>query len=224
VTYRLVMLTHGGDRNTAMLRNTLASFEEFVTPKPMHRVLIEDGPKKEKLEWRGRRYWTEEPEGFCRASARAWDIASLPGVEFVYWLEHDFLHKRNVDLEQIAEVLAYQPLISQMSLMRQPCNERELRAGGVVAADREAFVPKIVAGSKRDPQRRLAWLEHGLYWTTNPSLFRRDLTGRFDWPAVGEECEGHHSIQLRREGYSFGVWGEGEPWVEHVGERTGFGY
>jgi hypothetical protein len=31
-------------------------------------------------------------------------------------------------------------------------------------------------------------------------------------------------MDLRELGFDFAVWGSGEPWVEHVGVRTGFGY
>lgn len=221
--YRLIVITHGGDATTEMLKTTLAAFQEMVTPQPAERILIEDGPTKEDLDWRGVRFWTERSMGFCVTAARAWEVAAAPGVPLVYWMEHDFVHTRPVYLEQMAEVLHQHEMLAQMSLMRQPCNLIEEAAGGVVAVEPEAFAPRITQ-PKGIENVRLPWLEHGRYWTTNPSLFRRSLAASQSWPSVKAGCEGHHSISLRERGYSFGIWGGGEPWVTHIGERTGFGY
>jgi hypothetical protein len=219
VNYLLIVITHGGDKTLGMLRDTLASFEEMVTPKPRQRVLIEDGAKKS-IEWRGQRFWSVEPQGFCKTAALGWSIAGSSGVEFVYWLEHDFLHERPVNLADLALVLKRNRKVAQVSLMRQPVNLREIRAGGVVEADKGCFVPHRISENGGAPHR---WLEHGRYWTTNPSLFPTAIAREHPWPAV-QECEGHMGISLRQEGYSFAVWGDGRPWVKHVGERTGFGY
>lgn len=219
--YRLIVLTHDGDKTTPMLLDTLGSFEEMVTPKPTHRVLIEDGPRKEGIEeWHGSRIWGNVPGGFCQACELGWMEAAHPGVDYVFWLEHDFLFRRPVDLRELALGLSQNPLVSQMSLMRQAVNEREIRAGGVVGSlgGEGGFAPRFVQGD-----RRSMFLEQGIYWTTNPSLFPRKLAVEQPWPS-GPNCEGKLTIQLRQEGYSFGVWGSGEPWVSHVGERTGHGY
>ena len=220
--YRLIVVTHGGDEHTPMLQNTISSFEEMVTPAPTEKVLIEDGPKKLDLRWKGARFWSGEPRGFCHTAEMAWMTAAADtnGCEFAFWLEHDFMFRQPVDLRHLAMALDVRSKVAQMSLMRQPCNAEERKAGGVVALDPESFAPKIVV---RDKGPRLAWLEHGRYWTTNPSLFRCSLARDNEWPVVSE-CEGVHTIGLRQQGYSFGVWGDGRPWVEHVGERTGFGY
>lgn len=221
--YRLIVITHGADETTNMLLDTLAWFEEMVTPRPAERILIEDGPRKQDMEWRGSRFWSDRPLGFCVSAARAWECAAAPGVEWVYWLEHDFKHTRPVHLPDLAEALTLGGKVAQMSLMRQAVNPQEIRAGGVVEVEPDAFVPKLVV-SKRVERARLEWLEHGRYWTTNPSLFRREIAVENEWPSVKQECEGHHTIRLREQGYSFGIWGDGTPWVEHVGERSGFGY
>jgi len=224
VKYRLVVVTHGGDENTEMLLNTLASFEEMVHPKPTERVLIEDGARKVSMEhWRGGRLWSEVPQGFCKTAEMAWMAVAVPGCEWSFWLEHDFAFRRPVNLEDLVEVMVEEPALAQISLMRQPCNMEEILAGGVVAMTPEAFVPRITS-SKRTERERFLWLEHARYFTTNPSLIRREIAVAHEWPVAKRECEGHHSISLREAGYSFGIWGEGEPWVEHLGERTGFGY
>lgn len=218
--YRLIVVTHGGEETREMLGDTLASFAEMVTPSPAERVLIEDGPPKQ-MRWRGARLASSRPLGFCKTAEMAWMTAATAGVSWNFWLEHDFRFARPVDLEEMAEVLALNPEVAQMSLMRQPVNLLEIERGGVVGIEPDAFVPRISSTEKRN---RNVWLEHGRYWTTNPSLFHQSIPAEVPWPEVGSECEGHLTIALRQAGYSFGIWGEGEPWVEHVGERTGFGY
>lgn len=219
--YRLIVVTHGGDENTPMLRDTLASFMEMVTPKPAERILIEDGPRKAEMEdWRGARLWSGNPQGFCKTAEMAWMAAAGGDVPWTFWLEHDFMFTRPVYLEHMAEVLAQHPEVAQMSLLRQAVNPAEVKAGGVVEVEPDAFVPKITPTERG----RGVWLEHGRYWTTNPSLFARQIPLENPWPEEERQCEGHHSISLRSAGYSFGIWGQGEPWVEHVGERSGFGY
>ena len=209
--YRLVVLTHDGDRATKMLTATLRAFSEFVTPAPTDAVLVEDGTPKPATVWKARRLNTGGRVGFCAACRMAWQEARAPGVEYVYWLEHDFLHTRPVDLTDLAGVLIDEPYLAQVSLMRGPENRREIAAGGIRAASPEWF------------EERGEWMEQSAYWTTNPALFRRAVAEGIAWPD-GPECEGKLGIALRERGYTFGVWGNGEPWVEHVGVRTGHGY
>lgn len=68
------------------------------------------------------------------------------------------------------------------------------------------------------------WLQHRSYFTTNVNLMRRDFMVANPWPAYDERCEGRFGIDLVQAGYTFGVWGSGEPWTEHTGRRSGFGY
>lgn len=217
IPYRLIVITHGGDDTTPMLRDTLAAFEEMVTPEPTERVLIEDGIRKERFEWKGLRFTLEDSRGFCETARLAWGVAAAPGVKYVYWLEHDFLHLRPVNLGDLALVLETQH-IAQVSLMRQPVNEAE--GSGIADVRREEFVSHLLTMPKK--QRRI-WMEQAIYWTTNASLFRSELARNQAWPK-GPECEGKFGMQLRDQGYSFGVWGDGEPWILHVGERSGHGY
>lgn len=211
--YRLIVITHDGPRTAKLLASTLRAFAEFVTPAPTDAVLVEDGAPKPMTVWRARRLntGTDGPVGFCKTAAAAWAEAAQPGVDFVYWLEHDFLHTRPVDLSDLAGLLLDQPYLAQVSLMRGPENRQEIAAGSVRAAMADAF------------EEMPGWLEHDVYWTTNPALFRRAIPESNGWPD-GPECEGKLTIKLRERGFSFAVWGDGEPWVEHVGQRTGFGY
>lgn len=217
IPYRLIVITHGGDETTPMLRDTLAAFEEMVTPEPVESVLIEDGIRKERFEWDGLRFTIGDSVGFCEMMRLGWAVAAAPGVDYIYWLEHDFLHLKPVHLGDLALVLQ-DPLIAQVSLMRQPVNESE--GIGIANERRQEFVSHLLTLPK---QKRSLWMEQAIYWTTNPSLFRSELARKVELPK-GPECEGHLTALLREKGYSFGVWGDGESWIQHVGERTGHGY
>lgn len=217
MNYKLVVLTHG---NAEPLAETLESFASHVTPAPSSAYLHVDAEERvapvyaalqsvEECRWTVR--WRSRQVGFCEASTDCWQNAAEGDHEFVFWLEHDFLFSKPVDLEQLASVLDANSQLAQMALMRQPVNKTEWDAGGVVASRPGQFEP------------RGGWMEQRAYWTTNPSLFRRDFAAKHPWPEGGE-CEGRFGIALRELGYSFGMWGAGEAWVEHVGTRTGFGY
>lgn len=221
--YKLVVLTHG---DSEPLLNTLLSLSGQVWPHPTSAYMHLDGPT---AEGRVRAYaamevlnewnWTviedAHPVGFCRSCHAGWMNAVEGDHEFVLWQEHDLRYAKPVDLDQLASVLDANPQLAQMALMRQPINDAELAAGSVVASRPGQFEP------------RGGWMEQRSYWTTNVSLFSRRFAANNHWPVpsrVPRNCEGIFGIELREQGYSFGMWGSGEAWTEHVGIRTGWGY
>jgi hypothetical protein len=165
--------------------------------------------------------------GFGAAIASAWTrLATASTADYVFHLEADFVFTRPVDLADLVEVLDARPQLAQMALVRQAWNAQEQAAGGVIACHPESYHPA------RDDTGRL-WLEHTLFWTTNPSLYRRQLC-TLGWPD-GKQSEGHFTRQLLQDGMGavpgplvrFGYWGRTTdgPWVEHIGvERKGHGY
>jgi hypothetical protein len=155
-------------------------------------------------------------KGFCAATRAAWEHARWPGVEWVFWLEHDFLFKQYVDLRELAAVMEAREHLKQMALMREPVGA-EIEHGGFVPMHPGAYVGRAEGDAR--------WLETQRNWTTNPSLFPRSFAVENDWPTEAQ-CEGHFGFQVRERepDATFGLWGEGEPWVEHIGVRTGHGY
>lgn len=233
--YRLVVLTHG---DNATLARTLMSFLRHARPKPAHMVLVHDGMDLDFVRVGNAPaaitdhldvVTTSGPLGFCGATARAWEHAVAPGSEYVFWLEHDFVFTRNVDLAVIAEVLDANPALAQMALLRQPVNSDEIAAGGYLKQRPNYYTPRTTAVPMFDLEdaweEEMPWWEHRSYWTTNPSLFRREPLEARTWP-LAAQCEGLFGAQLLadRPDTSFGVWGDGQPWIEHIGKRDGFGY
>lgn len=219
MNYRLAVLTHG---RMSTLDETIDSFRANVTPAPAGTFIYADGIWTSlQREWTLRRQdgylFRSGPvaRGFCHATRALWDWVSEPGADYVFWLEHDFLFLRPVDLAPIARILdANLNDLAQVALCRGPANEAETAAGGLVASRPGEFEP---TGD--------GWLRHRSYFTTTPSLMRRAFMAANPFLYDGDpSCEGRYGAGLVERGYSFGLWGDGEEWVQHVGIRAGFGY
>lgn len=222
--YRLIVVTHG----RPCLRETLEAFRARVNPQPREVYVIVDGGQSDALDamtpWNAIPFYVErtEPRGFCCATARAWQMAAEPlgagadGPTHVFWLEDDFVVEREIDLMPLAVVLEVEEL-AQMALYRDPYSDEERMVGGYLNRPDRKYWPQRTLGHD--------WYRHDHYWTTNPSLFRREFAARNTWP-MGPECEGHFSLQLAELGLArYGVWGDGSRWVRHVASRDGgFGY
>lgn len=177
--------------------------------------------------YRGFRHLNAGPrQGFGGAIQAAWAyLAEHSECRWVFHLEQDFTFNRPVDLATMARALHDNPHLAQLALRRQPWNDHETAAGGVVEQHPDAYAEFHVAYG--------SWLEHRLFFTTNPSLYRRSLC-TVRWPDGGNS-EGHFTHQLLRDGtpevdgerLRFGYWGtrdSGEA-VAHIGhQRAGIGY
>lgn len=234
MNYRMAVLTHGADGTPA---EAITSFFSSTIPKPVDIMIYGDGPASRGPVERARLY-VEEREipaiyftgsrqaGFCDASAILWKLASqtpraddpLKLPAHVLWVEHDFRLHRELNLDPLAAVLASHAIygdaqVCQMSLMRDAVNDTERAAGGLYESR---------PGEYQDEGR---WLSQRSYFTTNPCLMSVEFMLKEHFPGDGgRACEGRFSIDLFRRGYRAGVWGDGEPWVTHVGTRTGVGY
>lgn len=217
--YALVLITHG---DAPWLYPTLKAFAELVDPRPAVRIAVVDGasashpPITPLGAWLGHVHG--EQLGFCAAAKSGWDAAVESDCEYVFWLENDFLVQRRIDLAALAFELDRDHSLAQMSLMRNAVNEAERRAGGIFDLIRPEFEARLSIATAGP------WLSHRAYFTTNPSLMRRTFMAENPWPDYPTECEGQFGMDLVERGYHFGVWGDGTPWVEHVGVRTGEGY
>lgn len=167
--------------------------------------------------------------GFGGAIRSAWEaLRRNSSAPFVFHLEDDFTFNRPVDLAGMIWLLEHRPHLVNMALRRQPWNDAERAAGGIVEQHPGAYheCEHHEHTETMQPIAHLAWLEHRLFFTTNPGIYRRRLlfTG---WPE-GAESEGRFSHQLLadpavRFGY-FGGRNSGEA-VHHIGtERKGTGY
>lgn len=160
-------------------------------------------------------------QGFGGAIRNAWGyLRHHSTTSFVFHLEDDFTFNHRIDLAAMASTLIANPQLVQLALRRQPWNDEERAAGGIVEAHPDDFV-------ERHGWAAASWLEHRRFFTTNPSLYRRRLVLEHDWPAV-DHSEGVFTHQLLADpAVRFGYWGSrasGEA-VTHLGhERAGVGY
>lgn len=233
-----MVTTHG---NAPHLEAAIEAFAEHVRPHPVDLVCVADGPGRLPPVHPWRRHdgtWKivqhGEQLGFCQTLLTAWTAAWEIGVDYVFWLENDFVIERDLDLRELAHVLAATPTLAQMALMRDAVNAEEKAAGGLYESRPGQYTSRTVwfdrfDGDPGDLATKHAlyerpWLEHRAYFTTNPSLMSREFMLMNLAHYEGGECEGKFGIDLVSRGYRFGVWGNGEPWCRHVGERDGIGY
>lgn len=191
------------------------------------RLIFDDSGDRRYRSWLRSRFG---PEGFAvagngprrgqdRALREMWRrlrSEEFAAHEWVMHVEDDFVFDRDLDAAALCAVLAAHSHLAQMALLRQPWFPAERRAGGIVARDPEAYA-LVVEGPHR-------WLEHRLWFTLNPCVYRRRLCSR-EWP-LGRRHEWRFGRELCRDpSVRFGLWGGGEPWVTHIGERrAGRGY
>jgi hypothetical protein len=159
--------------------------------------------------------------GFGGAIRSAWSALRIGSdARFVFHLEDDFVFRRPVDLTRLAHVLDRDRYLAQLAFRRQPWNDHERAAGGIVEQHPDAYLEVL-------DELGNEWLEHRLFFTTNPSLYRRDLVLEREWP-TGSQSEGRFSHELLGDAeLRFAYWGSRDSgeWVEHIGEhRVGTGY
>lgn len=155
--------------------------------------------------------------GFAGAVRTGWSqIDPDDGPPLVFHLEDDFVFERDADVDAMTDVLVSDPRLVQVALKRQPVNSVEREAGGVVECwpteweDHDAPHPHLTSS---------------LFFTTNPAVYRADLTRR-GWP----DCAGSEAEFTRRlpAGWRMAYMGarSDPPWVRHIGERhpNGTGY
>jgi hypothetical protein len=176
--------------------------------------------------------------GFAGAIREGWRrLAEHPDpFDYVLHLEDDWRFLEPLDLAGMTALLAARrddvaavgcPDLAQVALLRQPVAPLEIRAGGVVELWRESYTVSEVTLVPPDPigSQTIRWLEHDLFFTTNPSVYRRDLL-ELGWPD-SSRSEEVFTARCREAGYRFAFYGaSAKPRVWHTGNdrREGRGY
>lgn len=156
--------------------------------------------------------------GFGGAINRAWTIIAEYGDRWIAHVEDDFIFNRPVSLPKMQDVMEEHPYLIQMCLRRQPWNEAEKEAGGIVEMWPDTYEDKEWLGN--------SWLEHRNFVSSNPALWQiGDI--KSGWP----DCEHSEAIFSARafeeEKVKSAFWGKRDdaPWVEHIGnDRAGHTY
>ncbi len=205
------------------LRQSLASLTENVSGGIVQRVVYSDwGPDLADeltaiVQPHGFYVAGDGHHGYTGSMQRMWKyLAKRAQGSYVFATEDDFTYPRPVDLGPMVETLRANPHLAQIALLRDAFYQDEQETGGILGWPEPAFTRVGENGTSR--------LEHRLFWTANPNLFRKSLTAT-PWP------EGRHSetlfgkLLLRDERTRFAFWGSGEELTRHIGTvRAGTGY
>lgn len=163
--------------------------------------------------------------GFCGAIRYGWERLREdgPAFDYVFHLEEDWRFEQAFSIAHMARVLDTEPQVCQVALRR-----------GAVPGENEPVIERFplefvdrstgLIGLGR-PARMQEWLEHRLFLTTNPCLYRRRLIDEYEWPPP-PRCEAAFTETLLADGATFAYWGarDDDPWITHMGERRGTGY
>lgn len=196
-----VCLLRIGDGRDETHEQSWASLQEMLPP--VERVVTVDD-REHKL-------------GFAGAIMEGWRQVFAARCEWVFHAELDFLYGEPIPLQDMIELLEAEPHLAQIALKRQPVNEEEIAAGGIVEAHPADFRQRVEGG--------VIWTEHRRFFTTNPSVYSTKLC-RHGWPQV-PQSEGVFTHRLLEDpDVRFAFWGAkyDPPMVEHIGVRCGTGY
>jgi hypothetical protein len=230
----VLVITDGRDE---YLDRCVASMREWVTGDisewwmhddggtPAYRVGLAD-------RYPGWRHINAGPErAGCAGSFRScWrQLREHSSADHVFLVEGDFEFFRAVDLDAMAGLLNERPYLAEVALRRQPWNDVEKAAGGIVESHPDWYT------DMRDESGR-EWLEQRAFFTTNCPVFRSTLLD-VPWPPHRDGCysEGTFHQQLMRDGtpevpgrdVRYAYWGARASgvWVKHIGhERAGKDY
>ena len=196
--YTLLLITDGRDD---YLTRTLTSALVNL-PAPERVVLVDD---------------RAHIMGFAGAIQHGWNQILATDAEFIFHLEGDFTFNAPVDLDAMVS-LAADPHIAQVALKRQPWNPQEVDAGGIVETDPDSYDEGQHEGH--------VYTAHRKFFTTNPSVYRRDIAER-GWPQEANS-EGKFGIRLFEDPHVVSTFWGGKfdaPLVHHIGDtRAGKGY
>lgn len=149
--------------------------------------------------------------GFGGAYNHVWaTLKSQSRAKYIFNLEDDFIFNREIPLLDIIQKLEEHPHLYQLALRRQAWSSEEIQAGGIIERWPTQF------------HQQDGWILHKLFFTTNPSLYRKSLVDERDYPVV-KDAEGHFFLGIVNSDpdAQFGYWGEktDAPWVNHIGSH-----
>jgi hypothetical protein len=207
---QLIVLSN---RRSQYLVETLHSIATHVTGADRITIVDDSGDShwRSALEYLGDEIVSvdDNPAGYARAMQTVLDVAE--GEHVALW-EEDFRAIAPIDLHELAGILDERPHLAQLAVMRQPWYPHEIAAGGMLqAVANSGHMVELVDG---------VW-EHRAFFTCNPTVLPRRTYTR-PWPQQEWSESAFGRELLKDPAVRFGMM-PGQR-VEHVGERSGFGY
>lgn len=234
VDYTVLMITDGRGFFHETYKSAMANL-----PSPELVVIVDDSGDPDHGEWLHEvvsddlMYWTNavaiDPpldgvkRGFGGAIQAGWNLVNDEDHEietpYVFHLEDDFTFNEPVDIERMARILEKYGHVAQVALKRQPCSPVEEAHGGFMQVHRDSYTGYwgIETG---------AWVEHREFFTTNPSLYRRNLM-EIGWPnqLQSEAAFSGRIFKDKRTTCAYVGTVDDPPRVTHIGDhRAGHGY
>ena len=219
----LLVLTDG---RGPYLERTLASFEQQIQDAHLvrDRIIINDCLDPTYGEWIDRNYTFDRhihsittKRGFAGAIDAGWRTITQRGAHkqhYIFHLEDDFVFERPVNLSDLVEVMEQNRHLVQMAFrQQQPWNDQEI----------VEMWPKEYRDTLDDRGR--TWLEHRLFFTTNPCIYPV-RTVLYRWPQEVGSAAVFTARLLAADWHYSAFWGRrsDEPWVTRIGAaRVGTG-
>lgn len=202
------------------LRKALASFSARVSGPIVQRVIFSDWANQRELDEiaseRGFYVVGGGHRGYTDSMRAMWSYISRKARgEYVFLIEDDFVYEQDINLAALVRVLDANSHLAQVALLRDAFYASEREKGGILGWPLEQFTPKR--------SNEHSWLEHDLFFTANPALFRRSLAN-VPWPRT-PSSERVFGDRLTRSGQRYAFWGDGQNQIRHIGEvRAGASY
>ena len=183
----------------------MGSLKDFT----FHRRIISFNGVAAPYEYEGWGTYTTGPvrQGLTANLAQAWGALG-DGDEWVFHVEEDFVIAPNAPLTDMIATLNTYRYLANMVLVRQPWNQQERKANGLLKANRPFLTP-------RDGGR---WQEHDRGFWLNPMIAHSSLLRTLK-PGVEQELTKQCTARRLR----FGWWGavDDDPRCIHVGASGG---
>jgi hypothetical protein len=232
VSIAFLVITDGRDE---YLRQCIASLDYLHGPVVERWMFDDTGDSAYRSELRERypqwRHIHAGPRSGCAGAFRSAreQVRNSTGAKFLFMIEQDFTFFRYVNMRAMMQVLDDNQHIAEIALRRQPWNEQERAAGGVVEQHPDWYVDK----EDKDGRK---WLEQGVFYTTNPHLERTSLlnipwpdhqVGRYSEDTFTHILKSHGTPEVVGDDVRFAYWGARDSgvWTTHIGyERAGKDY
>ena len=223
-----ICLTVLTDGRKQYIERAIPSWMEQYDSSISNKFIIDDSGQKDYRAWLKDHFPSftiipvgESRCGYSLAMSKVFSTILESKTKYALHLEDDFVLNKPVSLENMVSVLDKNPLVSQMSIMRQPWFANEKECGGVV----EALEQQGNTDFKNMNTDGNEWVQHSSFWTCNPSIFP-SWVAKIGWPeAPWSEMKFGQNLSAKNK--VFGIWGNRSDWVcvEHIGEeRNGTEY
>jgi hypothetical protein len=173
------------DGRKDLISQTIPSWEERAFGHFSDKIILDDSGDRDYRQWLAKEFPSfevvpsrERRGGYINAMTKLFSIVRECGADYNFHLEDDFTLNAPLNMNDMLGVLDNNKHLAQMSIMRQPWYDIEIRFGGVLQY-------YVAAGKKIVPKTKngLQWSEHRLYYTCNPNISPAWVYER-EWPRL----------------------------------------